>query len=236
MELKIVPWPDKDFYGDGTSRDSHLTIELDGRPLAHKEFFESADQPSVVYRFHYICDHEGNGTKFKCLHAGVFDRKTRIEQESGYGNREVRHFDLRTSLVFKRLPDFKERDLQAEAAEKVWNEFPASVHQKYLSQAAPCDRNKDGTPNFWMIGVMGEHDLRDELQSMSADYYGEHITNSKFGVDGRSAFKNEEEALEAFWDDPRGWNIYKWDGKRWLTATMKKAGKGAREVQWTVNE
>lgn len=237
MELKIVPWPGRDFFwGEGGARDHRQehTVELDGALLKHKEFFESADQPSIAYCFHYICDHDDNGKKYKCLHAGIFDRKTRIEQKS-WGSYDVRHFDLRDALTFKLLPDFKERDLQAEAAETVWGKFPTSVHKKYLSQAAPCDQNKDGTPNFGMIGVMGPDDLEDELKSMSAGYYGEHITNSKFGVDDRTTFKNEEEALEAFWEDPRGWHIRKWDGERWLTATMKKAAKGTREVQWTVD-
>lgn len=183
---------------------------------------------------HYICDHDDNGKKYQCLHAGIFDRKTRIEKRS-WGNNEIRHFDLRDqSLTLKNLPDFKERDLKAEATEKVWNKFPASVHKKYLSQAAPCDRNKDGTPNFRMIGVMGPDDLEEELKSMSSGYYGEHITNSKFGVDDRTTFKSEEEAMETFWEDPSGWQIFKWDGTRWLKATMKKTAKAAREVEWAL--
>jgi len=232
MELKIVQWPDMDFYGDGTpNNERHRTIELDGLPLKHKEFFKSGDEPSVAYSFHYICDHNDSGKKYECLHAGIFDRKTRIER-AAYGTPQVRHFDLREPLTLKRLPAFRERDLQAEAAEKVWNKFPSSVHAKYLSQAAPCDQNKDGTPNFGMIGVMGPDDLEDEMKSMRSDYYGEHITNSKFGVDGRTTFKTEEEATETFWQDPHGWHIFKWDGARWLQATMKKIAKGTREVQW----
>jgi hypothetical protein len=226
-----IPWPDKNFYGDMPSKEHHLTIELDGRLLGHKEFFESNDQTTVVYQFHYICDHDDNGSKYKCLHAGVFDRTTRIERKS-WGSAEVRHFDLREVLDFKRLPDFKERDLEAEAAERVWSKFPPAVHTKYLSQATPCEHNKDGSPNFRFIGVMGPDDLQDELNSMKSDYYGEHITNSKFGVDGRTTFKSEEEAIETFWEDPKGWNIFKWDGSRWLMATMKKTAKGGREVQW----
>lgn len=235
MDLKVVQWPNMDFYGDGTfNRERHRTIELDGKLLGHKEFFESADKPALAYSFHYICDHDDNGKKYKCLHAGVFDRKTRIERSS-YGTPDIRHFDLSTtSLTFKRLPDFKERDLQAEAAEKVWRKFPASVHKKYLSQADPCDRNKDGSPNFRMIGVMGPDDLEDELKSMSSDYYGEHITTSKFGVDGRTTFKSEEEAMDTFWEDPRGWHIFKWDGTRWWTATMEKTAKATREVKWAL--
>lgn len=239
MDLKIVSWPNKDFYGDGTpSKEGHRTIELDGQPLRHKEFFESEDQPSLAYRFHYICDHDHNddpGTKYPCLHAGVFDRETRIERRS-WGNDEVRHFDLREAVTLKRLPDFKERDLQAEAAEKVWIKFPSSVHAKFMSQAVPCERNADGTPNFGMIGVMGPDDLEDVLRSMSSDYYGEHITNSKFGVDGRTTFKTEEEAVETFWEDPKAWNIFKWDGARWLRATMKKTSKTGREVRWSAEE
>lgn len=233
MGFKVAPWPDLDFYGDGTpNHEPHRTLELDGQLLKHKEFFASDDEPSVAYSFHYICDHDDKGAQYQCLHAGIFDRQTGIERES-WGSYAIRHFDLRdASLTLKRLPDFKGRDLQAEAAQQVWIKFPSSVHKKYLSQAAPCDRNKDGTPDFGMIGVMGPDDLEDELKAMSSDYYGEHITNSKFGVDGRTPFKGEEEALDTFWEDPRGWHIFKWDGERWLKATVKKAANGSREAEW----
>lgn len=234
MQLEVVEWPDMDFYGDGTpNRERHLTVNLDGQPLKHKEFFESNDEPSVAYCFHYICDHDDDGKKYKCLHAGVFDRKSRIERQF-WATGEIRHFDLRDiSVTFKRLPDFKERDLKAEAAENVWNKFPPSVHEKYLSQAAPCERNKDGTPNFGMIGVMGANDLEEELTVMKADYYGEYMPHPKFPIEHRTTFGNEQEAIDAFFENPRAWLVYKWDGKVWLQATFEKSkDKKTRTVVW----
>jgi len=235
MELTVVPWPDLDFYGDGIPNTKrHLTVKLDGQLLRHKEFFESADKPYVVYCFHYICDHDdGDGKKYKCLHAGVFDRKSRIEQES-WGSYEIRHFDLRSrTLTLQRLPDFKERNLKAEAAEEVWNKFPSSVHEKYLAQAAPCERNKDSTPNFRMIGVTGSADLMEELTVMKADYYGEYMPHPKFPIEQRIAFKDEQKAIDTFFENPQAWLVHKWDGKRWLQAATKKSkdGKG-RIVVW----
>ena len=117
--FEIVQWPDMDFYRDGIpNREPHLSIKLDGEPLGHKEFFESSDKPNVVYCFHYICDHEDNGKKYKCLHAGALDRETRIQKRS-WGSDVIRHFDLRdASVALKRVSGFKERDPQAEAAER----------------------------------------------------------------------------------------------------------------------
>lgn len=234
MAFDVVPWPDMNFYRDGIpNRERHLTIKLDGELLRHKEFFESNDEPNVVYCFHYICDHEKNGQKYKCLHAGALDRKTRIQQRS-WGSDVIRHFDLRdTSITLTRIPDFKEHDPKAEAARLVWEKFPAEVHEKYLSQGATRDRNEDGSPNFVMIGVMGPDDLEQKLTVMKADYYGAYMPHPKFPVAHRTTFKNEQEAIDTFFEDPRAWLVYKWDGKRWLQATLKRQKDGkSRTVSW----
>lgn len=233
----ITKMKSKDFDPEFPHREKEqLTISIEGKPLRHKDVFEVVGEGNgEVYQLYFVQDGKtSNGKQFVC--AGVLDRKTRL-MRSSWGRGETRFFDLTNmnpspgSPSLKALPSFKERNPKAEAAEKVWNQFPASVHRKFKAQAARCDYYKDGSPNFGSIGIMGPDDLKEELSMMRSDYYGEHISHPKFGVDFRQKFKNEDEAVEAFFEDPRAWSIRKWDGERWLVATMSGKGKN-RTVVW----